>query len=168
MINLSNEYGSIGEKVAKEWLKNKGYKVYAFKDILFELRDVHHRKKSKAKYATSETGLQLLLKKEKFLNDVFNKKLDDFYKYEREIFKLIKKAKGKEVKNYKQFRYYPDFILNKNNEITFIEVKVNQAEPKKYQKVSFDIAKNYGFKVMIIKLNIIIEIQQDIQLIEYT
>jgi len=34
-INLSNEYGSIGEKVARKWLLENGYEVYPFVNIMW-------------------------------------------------------------------------------------------------------------------------------------
>ena len=88
-------------------------------------------------------------------------------KYENAIKKLEKEESGiRLVRHSKRVGICPDFIVKKENNIAFIEVKVNQSQPKKYQRTSFKLAKECGFKIMILRINIEINIENDIQLVE--
>jgi hypothetical protein len=52
-----NEMGSIGEKVAKKWLEQKGYRVYFFQDIMgvfAELNSILRRMKRRRKKESIE------------------------------------------------------------------------------------------------------------------
>lgn len=166
-VDLSNEYGSIGEKVAKKWLQENGYEVYSFQEIIWKITDIRIRKKSKAKYATSEKGREFLRRTEEFLGDIFGERLEDMKKYDKAIRKLAReKAEIRLARDYRRVGIGPDFIVKKDGDIVFVEVKVNQSQPKKHQRTSFKIAKEHGFKTMILRLNVQIHIQKDIQLTE--
>ncbi|MGA3190976.1 MAG: hypothetical protein ABSD73_00500 [Candidatus Bathyarchaeia archaeon] len=152
-VNVSNEFGSIGEKVAREYLKQNGYEVHLFRDIMFKLDFYMHRKKSE--------------KFDKFFSDFFGGKLEDMEAYIEAIRKLAREeAETRLASHYSRVGIAPDFVVKKDGDLFFIEVKVNQSEPKKYQKASFQIAQKLGFKTLTLRLNVAINIQNDIHITE--
>lgn len=153
-INLSQEYGSIGEKVAIERLKQDGYEVYRFQDIMWHLDSFRHVKKVESKL-TSEKARENLQRLEKFIEGFFGERLEDIEAFVKAIRKLAKEElETRLARHYSRLGIAPDFIVKKNNDLFFVEVKVNQSEPKKYQRASFQIAQNLGFKTIIVRLNV--------------
>jgi len=69
-------------------------------------------------------------------------------------------------RHYRRVSIGPDFIVKKDGDILFIEVKVNQSRPKKYQRASFNVAEEHGFKTLIFRPDVQIQIRKDVQLAE--
>jgi len=166
-----NEVGSIGEKVGKKWLENKGYKVYFFQDIMgmfayLQKTTLRINKRRKEEY--KEKDRKIIQKIEKSLMGVFGQKYEVMKKFDEAIRQLVKNEEEKRLaQGYKKRREVGfDYIARKNNNIFFIDVKVNQAELRKYQKLSSKIVKEHGFNAMVLKLNVEIKIGNSIQFIE--
>ena len=49
----------------------------------------------------------------------------------------------------------PDFIVKKGEVLSLVEVKANTSKPTIYQKMCFEMAKNYGINSLI--LNVVVE-----------
>ena len=140
--DFNDEYDSISRKVAKEWLLENGYEVY---DFIWNILSP--------------------LTSEEFLIKLFGDKLEDLVKYEKAIRKLSKDAKVGLIRNYVYFGIGSDFVVKKNQAVYFVAAIVNQAEPKKFIKDSYRIAKEHGFKTMVLKLDVGIKVGE-INLIE--
>jgi hypothetical protein len=160
--DFNDEYTSISRKVAKEWLLENGYEIYDFIwYFLGKVTDLMLRIKARKrgrKYATSEGGLQVLQEEDKFLTMLFGDRLEALMEYEKAIRKLSKDANVGLLSNYRYFGIGSDFVVKKNNEGYFVDVVVNQAEPKKFSKTSYQIAKEHGFKTMVLKLDVEIKV----------
>jgi Holliday junction resolvase-like predicted endonuclease len=166
-----NEIGSIGEKMGKKWLENKGYKVYFFQDImgLFAyLRLIVLRMKRRRKKEYKEKDGKISQEIERHLMDIFGQRYEAIKNFDEAIRQLVKKEEetrlAQGIKKRRPIGF--DFIALKNDNISFIDVKVNQAEFKKYQKLSSIIVKEHGFNSMILRLNVEITIGNRIQFTE--
>jgi Holliday junction resolvase-like predicted endonuclease len=164
-----NEVGSIGEKVGKKWLEKKGYKVYFFQDImgLFAyLRMTTTRMNRRRKKEYKEKDRKIIQKIEEYLIGVFGQKYRAMKKFDETIRQLVKKEEetrlAQGIKKRRAIGF--DFIARKNDNIFFIDVKVNQAELRKYQKFSCKIVRELGFNAMVLRLNVEITIGNKIQL----
>lgn len=169
-FDFNAEYNSIASKVAKGWLLENGYEVYDFFwDFLGKVTDLRFRIKARKKgrkYATSERDLQVLQEEDEFLTLLFGDRLEDLMKYEKAIRKLSEDTDvGLDSRSYTYFGMGSDFVVKKNNEAYFVDVVVNQAEPKKFSKTSYQIAKEHGFKTMVLKIDVRIKIGE-VSLIE--
>ena len=141
--DFDNEYASIGKKVAKKWLEENGCEVYPFKKIIW----FQTRKKS--------------------IGDIFGDTLKNFIKYYEAIQEFAEKEEKRRLeRHYRNVDIGPDFIAKKDDNLFFINVNVNQAEQKKYKVTSSMIAKEHGFRTMVLRINVQVNIQKDIQLIE--
>lgn len=170
-INLSNEYGSIGEKVAKKWLKENGYKVYSYEVIgwkLSELRLVERRMRRRRKQEYVEKDKAILQRAEADLRELFGENLEDIKKFDEAIRKLAKdEAQTRLARKYRRVGIGPDFVVKKEGNVFLVEVKVNESQPKKYQKESLKIAQEYGFRTYVLRLSVGIRIEESsIQLTE--
>lgn len=166
-----NEVGSIGEKVAKKWLENKGYRVYFFQDVMglfAHLRITKLQMERRRKEEYKENDRKLVLKIETLLKNAFGQSFEDLKRFDEAIRKLAKDEEENRITHgIKKVRAIGfDFIAKKDDNITFIDVKVNQAELKKYQEFSAEIAKRHDFKAMVLRLNVEIEVKNSIQLID--
>lgn len=169
--DFRNEAGSIGEKVAKKWREKRGYSVYFFKYIMGGFTNLHNtrlRMKRRRKQEYRENDKKIIHKIEKDLMDVFGQKFEAMRKFDEAIRNLA----NEEEENRKSLRTKKtraigfDFVAKKDSNIFFIDVKVNQAKLGKYQKLSSKITKELGFKAMVLRLDVEIEIGKSIQLIE--
>jgi hypothetical protein len=166
-----NEAGSVGEKVGKKWLENKGYRVYFFQDIMGMFADLHNTtlsmsKRRKREY--KERDRKIIQEIEKSLMSVLGQKIELMKKIDKSIRQVAKNEKearlAQGVRKRRSFGF--DYIAIKDNAIFFIDVKVNQAELGKYQRLSSKIVKEHGFNAMVLRLNVGIEIGKSIQFIE--
>jgi hypothetical protein len=89
---------------------------------------------------------------------LFEEKYEDFIKYCEETKKLVGDGRSGSID--------PDFLIISDNVIHFIEVKVNEANPTRNQKNAFQIAKDLGFNVQILRLNVRIDARA--QLVDIT
>jgi len=163
-FDFNDEYNSIASKVAKGWLLENGYEVYNFIwDFLGKVTDLRFRIKARKKgrkYAKSERGLQVLQEEKEFLTRLFGDRLEDLMEYEKAIRKLIENAEVWLVRYNTYFGIGSDFVVKKNHEVYFVDVRVNQAEPKKFSKNSYRIAKEHGFKTMVLKLDVEVKVDE--------
>jgi len=166
-----NEVGSIGEKVGKKWLEKKGFKVYFFQDIMavfayLQITTLRMNRRRKEEYKRNDK--KLIQEIEEFLIGVFGNNFAMMKKFDETIRQLAKNEEETRLAlGYKRKRAVGfDFIAMKNNMIFFIDVKVNQAQLGKYQKLSSKIIKECGFNAMVLRLNVEIEIGNKIQLCE--
>jgi hypothetical protein len=166
-----NEVGSIGEKIGKIWLEKKGYKIYFFQDIMGGLaylrkKIIQMNKRRKEEY--KENDRKIIQKIEEFLIGVFGQKYEAMKRFDEAIRQLVKKEEEERlaqgIKKRRSIGF--DFIALKNDNIFFIDVKVNQADFRKYQKLSSVIVKEHGFHAMILRLNVEITIGNRIQFTE--
>jgi len=161
-FDFNDEYNSFASKIAKGWLLENGYEVYNFiYDFLGKVTDLRFRIKARKKgrkYATSERGVQFLQEEKEFLTMLFGDRLEDLIEYEKAIRKLIENEKLWLVRYNTYFGIGSDFVVKKNNEVYFVDVIVNQAEPKKFSKNSYKIARELGFKTKVLKLDIEIKV----------
>ena len=166
-----NEIGSIGEKVGKKWLEKKGYKVYFFQVIMGwfaylrkKIIEMNRRRKEEYK----ERDRKIIQEIEEFLVGVFGQKYEAMKRFDEAIRQLVRKEEEERlaqgIKKRRSVGF--DFIAVKNDNIFFIDVKVNQADFRKYQKLSSVIVKEQGFQAMILRLNVEITIGNRIQFTE--
>jgi hypothetical protein len=160
-----NEAGSIGEKAARKWLENRGYTVYFFQDVMgmfayLALTKLQMDRRRKEEY--KENDRKLIFRIERLLRDIFGQSFEDLKRFNEAIRELVEKEETARVRQgVKKVRSIGfDFICKRNSRILFIEVKVNQAELKKYQKHLVEISKEYGFKAMVLRLDVEIEVSQ--------
>jgi len=165
-----NEVGSIGEKIAREWLLRKGYEVYSFQDVTWkfsELGTMVNRLKRRRKQLYAERDRESIGRMESHLKDIFDDRFADMSEWHEALRKLAREEQEVRLaRHYKRVGIGPDFIVKKNDDISFVEAKVNEAQPKKWQKASFQIAKEHGFKTMILRMTIEIFVGEDIQFTE--
>jgi len=85
----------------------------------------------------------------RFKQDLFARGMQEY---------LMTKEKARELEKVAQER---------KGSVFFVEVKVNESQPKKYQKASLRMAKEYGFRTYVLRLSIGIHVEESsIQLIE--
>ena len=136
--DFNDEYDSISRKVAKEWLVSNNYVVYSFRKVWLAL-----------------AGLNSL---EDSLDGFFGEKLSNIMEYKEAIKGFSKGKKIELFRNYAYFGIGPDFVVKINNEIMLIDVIVKQAKPKKYSEASYQIAEQYGFRTLVLKLDVEIKV----------
>lgn len=142
-----------------------------FQDIMgifAYLQQTKLRLNRRRKKEYKEEDREIIQKIEKALMGVFGQKYEVMKKFDEEIRQLVKsEEETRLVQGIKKRRSIGfDYIARKDNTIFFIDVKVNQAELKKHQKLSSKIAKEHGFNAMVLRLNVEIEIGNSIQFIE--
>lgn len=162
--------GVIGEKEGRKWLTEQGYEVYEFGMIghfFDELEKAIERLKRRRKQEYTEEDKIRINTLEHKLEDIFGKKFEEMRKFFYTVLPL-----RKEIRKTKQFSsqvggVYPDFIVKKNNDFAFVEIKANQSILSKYQRMCFKIAKSYGFKTMVLRVKVESNIPKDIHLAEF-
>jgi len=160
-----NEAGSIGEKVARKWLEKKGFQVYFFqeiKEVFTHLYDTVSKMKRRRKKEYKENDIKRIHEIELFLKDAFGQKLEEMKLCDiaiRELYRLVYSRGERRAIGF-------DFIVRKDSDIFFIEVKVNKSELKKYQRLAANKVKEHGFQALVLRLNLEIEVGNSIQLIE--
>lgn len=150
-----NEVGSIGEKIGRIWLEDKGYKVYSYQAIgmFARLKDTRLRMSRRRKKEYKENDRKTIQNLEEKLLAIFGQKYEALETFDETINQLEKTEKEKrlanEIKKKRSIGF--DYIATKNNTILFIEVKANQAELRKYQKLLSKIVKEHGFNPMVLR-----------------
>lgn len=156
--DFNDEFDTITSKVAKDWLIENGYEVYNFVwDILWKITELR---------IASKRRPELLGKTKEYFINIFGNRLENLVEYEKAIRQLGKDAKIRQKTDYTYFGICPDFVIKKKNDIYFLDVIANQANPKKYNKTSYEIAKQCNFVTMVLKIDVEINVR-DISLREY-
>ncbi|MCW4038837.1 MAG: hypothetical protein NWF13_08910 [Candidatus Bathyarchaeota archaeon] len=156
-----NEVGSIGEKIAKQWLEEEAYRVYLFRGIMrifANLQKTKLRMSRRRKEEYKENDRQIIQKTENSLINVFGHKYEAMKQCIIEIGELYSRLRERGERRAIGF----DYIAVTDSEVVFIEVKVNRSEVKKYQNVTSSIVKEHGFQAMVLRLNIAIEVGESI------
>jgi hypothetical protein len=168
--SLSQLLGKIGEVEGKEWLEHNDYIVFSFQEILwvtYDLENIVDKLKRRRKPKYIEQNKSRIKSLEEFLISIFGEKFGDMRKFCKEFWLLTKEAgRTKQEKNFTRRGIGPDFIVKRNGDIAFVEVKVNEAELTKYQRACFKILKKYGFKTFVLKIAIVLDIRKEINLEE--
>jgi hypothetical protein len=162
--------GVIGEKEGRKWLTEQSYEVYEFGmmgHFFDELEKAIDRLKRRRKQEYIEEDEIYISMLEHKLEGIFGEKFEEMRKFFYTVLPL-----RKEIRKTKQFSsqvggVYPDFIVKKNNDFSFVEVKANQSILSKYQRMCFKIAKRYGFKTFVLRVKVESNIPKDICLIEF-
>jgi hypothetical protein len=161
MDGYSSKYlaGVIGEEEGRKWLIEQGYDVYEFRMIEFRFAHlakviVGLKKRRKKEYIEEDKArvnrLERNLKSifgEKF--EVMNQFFTAFLQQRREIWRLRRQTIGSGNRG-----IGPDFIVKKDSDSLFVEVKANTSTLSKYQKMCFKTANNYGFKTMVLTVKV--------------
>ncbi len=161
--------GVIGEKEGRKWLTEQGYEVYEFgmmRHFFDELEKAIDRLKRRRKQEYIEEDKIYISTLEHKLEGIFGEKFE-----EMRFFYTVLPLR-KEIRKTKQFSsqvggVYPDFIVKKNNDFSFVEVKANQSILSKYQRMCFKIAKRYGFRTFVLRVKVESNIPKDICLKEF-
>jgi hypothetical protein len=168
---LSQLLGKIGEQEGKKWLESHDYQVYSFQEILWVIYDLEctiNRLKRRRKLEYIEQDKLHINELESALIGVFGEKFGELRKFCTEFLLLKNEVERiRQANNFKRKGVGPDFIVTKDNDTFFIEVKVNCAELSKNQKTCFKIAKEHGFKTMVLRLQVDNNTSKDIQLTEF-
>jgi Holliday junction resolvase-like predicted endonuclease len=161
--------GVIGEKEGRKWLTEQGYEVYEFgmmAHFFDELEKAIDRLKRRRKQEYIEEDKIHINTLEHKLEGIFGEKFEEMRKFFYTVLPM-----RKEIRKTKQFSsqvggVYPDFIVKKNNDFSFVEIKANTSTLSKYQRMCFKIAKSYGFKTMVLRVKVESNIPKDIHLTE--
>ncbi len=162
--------GVIGEEEGRKWLAEQGYKVYAFGRVGHYFQDIEDtvdglKRRRKQEYI--EDDKKYISTLEHKLEGFFGEKFERMRKFFYTVLPL-----RKELRKTKQFSsqvggVYPDFIVKKNNDFSFVEVKANTSVLTKHQRTCFNIAKGYGFKTFVLRVKVESNIPKDICLKEF-
>jgi len=160
--NVSHELGSIGEKVAKRWLERCGYEVHTWDSVRSKIKDytsLPSRLRRIRKSETYEIARQHFNRVESFLNKLYGNKLESMVRAEDEMAQLEKIIRV----HSSSLRVGFDFIAKKDSEVFLVEVKANESELTRYQKEILDLGKKNGFKGIIVRPKIRIEISSRVE-----
>ena len=162
--------GVIGERDGRKWLIEQGYNVYEFGMMRYYFGELENtidglRRRRKQEYIEEDRIYISTL--EHKLEGFFGEKFERMRKFFYTVLPL-----RREIRKTKQFSsqvggVYPDFIVKKNNDFSFVEVKANQSMLSKYQRMCFKIAKRYGFKTFVLRVKVESSISKDFCLIEF-
>ena len=173
MLDNKDKYGSkyvagvIGEEEGRKWLTEQGYEVYEFEGIdsyFHRLEKTIDRLKRRRKQEYIEEDKIHINTLEHKLKGIFGEKFEEMWQFFKAFYQLkeeIRKARKYEM------RVGSDFIVKKNNDSSFVEVKANTSTLSKYQRMCFKIAKSYGFKTMVLRVKVESNIPKDIRLTEF-
>ena len=166
--------GLIGEKEGRRWLIEQGYKVCEFGTMEYYFMDLKNtldglKRRRNQKYIEEDKIYINTL--EHKLKGIFGEKFEEMRKFFCAFSQLRKEVK-EEVWGARHLVVYiggigPDFIVKKDNDFSFVEIKVNQSMLPKYQRICFKIAKRYGFKTFALRVKIESNIPKGICLIEF-
>ncbi len=153
--------GLIGEKEGRRWLTEQGYEVCEFgmmEYYFMELEDTVDGLKRRRKQKYIEEDKIYINALEHKLKGVFGEKFEGIRKFFCEFLQRKKEIK-EERRRTRRFAKYiggfgPDFIVKKNNDFSFVEVKVNQSTLSNPQKACFEIADRYGFKAFVLRVGV--------------
>jgi len=161
--------GLIGEKEGRKWLKDQGYEVYEFdmmESYFREIKDTSERLAKRRKQAYIEQDKAHIKYFEDRVKGIFGEKFEEAKKFyfeflpkRREIWRL-RRTQGRGGIS-------PDFIVKKNDVFTIVEVKANTSKPTIYQRMCFDLAKNYGFASMLLHVTVENRLVKEIRLLPY-
>jgi Holliday junction resolvase-like predicted endonuclease len=169
--SLSQAFGKIGEKEARKWLENLDYEVYSFQEIIWKISDLEQAidrlgRRRKLKY--KEQDRIHIRRQAEFLKSIFGGESKEIRTFCREFLLLSREVERiRQAKNFTRRGVGPDFVVKKDNAVTFVEVKVNEADLTKYQKVCFKIAKSHGFRTMVLRVKVEQNLPKDIRLTEF-
>lgn len=166
--NCSSKFfvGLIGEKEGRKWLTEQGYEVYEFGMMGHYFEELENtvdglKRRRKQEYI-KEDKIYVNALEHKF-KGVFGEKFEgmrQFFKAFYQLKKDIQRARKYEL------RVGLDFIVKKDNDFYFVEVKANQSMLSKYQRICFEIAKRCGFKAFILRAKVESNISKDFCLVE--
>jgi hypothetical protein len=145
----------IGEIEGVKWLTAQGYEVYQFGLIghYFELLNntVERLKKRHKKEFVEKDGAYI-----KTLEQLLREFSGEHFDALRQVYTEALPVRS-EIRETVQFAdqvggVSPDFIVKKNNEFSFVEIKANTSQLPKGQRICFEIAKKHGFKAMVLRV----------------
>jgi hypothetical protein len=175
MGNYSSKYvtGAIGEKEGRKWLKEQGYEVCDFGRMSYfyfwELEKTVDRLKIKRKQKYIEEDKIRINSLEHGLKGIFGEKFEGMRQFFKAFYQLKEEIREemRETRKYGILGVGLDFIVKRNNDFSFVEVKANQSTLSKHQRMCFKIAKSYGFKTMVLKVKVESNIPKDFCLTEF-
>jgi hypothetical protein len=160
--------GIIGEKEGRKWLTEQGHEVFEFGRMAYlyfgNLEDAVDRLKRRRKQEYIKEDKIYISTLEHKLEGIFGEKFERMRQFFKAFYQLkeeIRKARKYEM------RVGLDFIVKKNNNFSFVEVKANQSMLSKHQRMCFKIAKRYGFKTFVLRVKVESSISKDFCLIEF-
>lgn len=170
--SYSKEYiaGLIGEIEGAKWLTAQGYEVYQFGFIghYFDVlnKTVERMKKRQKKEYIENDGNYI-----KTLEQTLKGFSGEHFEAMRQFYAEVLPIRS-EIRKTVQFAYQvggvtPDFIVKKNNDFFIVEVKANISMPTKHQRMCFEMAKRYGFKAMVLRVTVELNVAKEIRLSEY-
>ena len=179
MLDNRDKYGSkyvagvIGEEEGRKWLTEQGYEVYEFGGIdsyFHRLEKTIDRLKRRRKQEYSEEDKIHINTLEHKLKGIFGEKFEEMWQFFKAFYQL-KEQLEEEIRKARKYwmgvRVGLDFIVKKNNDFSFVEVKANQSMLSKHQRMCFEIAKRYGFKTFVLRVKVESSISKDFCLIEF-
>ena len=146
--------GLIGEEEGRKWLTKQGYKVYEFGMIEHYFKELENTidglKRRRKKEYIEEDKIYVNALEHKF-ESVFGEKFEGI----RQFFKAFHQLKidMEKAKEY-ELRVGLDFIVKKDNDFSFVEVKSNKSMLSKDQRMCFKIATRYGFEAFVLKVKV--------------
>lgn len=160
----------IGEIEGAKWLTAQGYEVYQFGFIQYYfdvLNNTVERMKRRQKKEYIENDRAYIKRLEQILKGFFGEHFEAMRQFYNEVLPI-----RREIRKTVQFAeqvggVYPDFIVKKDDDFSIVEVKANTSIPTKHQKTCFEIAKSYGFKVMVLRVIVESNVVKEIRLLEY-
>jgi hypothetical protein len=166
--------GVIGEKDGRKWLTERGYEVYEFGMMghyFEELENTVDGLKRRRKQEYIKDDRRYINALEHKLKGVFGEEFEGMRKFFCAFLQQRKEIK-EEARRTRLFAEQiggisPDFIVKKNNDFSFVEVKANQSMLSKHQRTCFKIAKRYGFKTFVLRVKVESSISKDFCLIEF-
>lgn len=172
--------GLVGEKEARRWLTEQGYKYYLFEFFDYKFyaldslnktfsrrRKPEYQEKDKTEIANLEAELRGLLGKH---YETMKRFFSEFFPMKAEI----KRSRWERMRA--EHRYIavggitPDFFVWKDNEFSIVEVKANKSMPTKHQRACFELGKKYGYKSMVLRIMVDVKNVKEVklQIIEQT
>jgi hypothetical protein len=148
-LNILNEVGMIAEKAVENWLNKHGYpNIRSHRVLLEDWRDLgfYSYLFESDMYSLAKRDLErtdkLLTKQEKV-------RIDRFI---REVLQVV--ADDSDRRHHSGF--FPDLIAKMPN-LTFIEVKSNNAKLEPRQRIFFDLARKHGFGTKVVRVLVKVE-----------
>ncbi len=162
--------GLIGEIEGAKWLTEQDYEVYQFGFIghYFDLlNNTVARMKRRRKKEYIENDRDYIKRLEQTLKGFFGEHFEAMRQFFTEFL-----PKRKELRKTVRFAEQvggvsPDFIVKKKNEFSIIEVKANASMPTKHQRMCFEMAKRYGFKVIVLRVIVEFNVAKERSLLEH-
>ena len=158
----------IGEIEGAKWLRAQGYEVYQFGFIqhyFYVLNNTVQRMKKRRSKEYIQNDEEYIKGLKQTLKGFFGEHYEPMRQFYDEVLPI-----RSEIRKTVQFAeqvggVYPDFIVKKNNEFSIIEVKSNTSMPTKHQLRCFELAKTYGFKSMVLRVIVELNVVKEISLL---